>query len=176
MIIENKKFKKYISHEIIQNQIELIAKKINIKHETERPIFLVILKGAVLFASDLLKNINIKKCEIEFINATSYEGGLVSTGQVKIFNIPKNLKNRNVIIIEDIVDSGITIKSLIEMLQTQEPKSIEIATLFRSEIARQNKIHCDYVCFESNNEFILGYGLDYKEYGRNLKDIYILDE
>lgn len=165
MIINSKKFKKYINSKKILDRINYLSKKINQDYKNKNPTFICVLDGSFMFAAELYKQISIKS-DICFVKINSYKG----TKSKKINNIlglPKNLKNKNVIVIEDIVDTGNTIKYLIDKIQC---KSLRVATLLSKPECHKTKL--DYVGFEISNKFVIGYGLDYNGQGRNLSEIY----
>ena len=169
----DKKFQRTISNEEIQIAISKMAKKINTDLKNEDVIFLGILNGAFLFAADLFRQIDFN-AQISFLKVASYQG-TSSGGNVKrLIGINEDIADKTVVIIEDIIDSGVTIDYLLRQLKGYEPKKIIIATfLFKPEaFVRDFKI--DYIGMEIPNDFIVGYGLDYYGYGRNLKDIYTL--
>lgn len=169
--LHDKSFDIFITEEKIQTSIKNIASNINNDYKDKNPLFIGILNGSFLFAADLFKQIN-GNCEITFLKLTSYEG-VSSSGAVReLIGINENIKNRHVIILEDIVDTGVTLEKIIEILSVNEPASIKIATLLFKPKAYQKTLSVDYVGFEVGNEFLVGYGLDYDGLGRNLKDIY----
>lgn len=173
--IKNKEFKIYIESKLIQERVYEIAKQIEKDFEDKNPVFLIVLTGSIFFATDLLKDININ-CNIQMISAKSYGNNMHSSGKVKIENLNLNIKNRHVIIIEDIVDTGITINSILKELKKENPKSVKVASLLNKQENRIITSDVDYIGFEIPDKFIVGYGLDYAEYGRNLKDLYLLDD
>ena len=174
--IKDKTFVKYITSTEIDIAIEKLALQINHDYKDKTPIMLVVLNGAILFASDLLKKLTIN-CEVSCIKVSSYEGGLSSTNNVKsIIGLNTDVSNRDVIIIEDIVDTGLTISSLMNQLNESNPSSVKIAALTFKKEAYKIDLPIDYVAIEIPNKFIVGYGLDYDELGRNLPDIYQLFE
>ena len=173
--IKDKTFKTSISQEEIQQRIKEVAARINKDMAGKNPLFLGVLNGAFMFAADLMREITIP-CEISFVKLASYQG-TTSTGKVKeIFGINEDLTGRNVIIIEDIVDTGRTMKQLVESLGTRRLESVHICSLFVKPDKLQEPIDVDYACFSIPNDFIVGYGLDYDQMGRNLKEIYTLVE
>ena len=168
-------FKTSISQEEIQQRIKEVAARINKDMAGKNPLFLGVLNGAFMFAADLMREITIP-CEISFVKLASYQG-TTSTGKVKeIFGINEDLTGRNVIIIEDIVDTGRTMKQMVESLGTRRLESVHICSLFVKPDKLQEPIDVDYACFSIPNDFIVGYGLDYDQLGRNLKEIYTLVE
>ena len=171
--IKDKTFVKYISSSDIDKSVAILANRIKNDYNGKTPIILVVLNGAILFASDLLKKLSID-CEVSCIKVSSY-AGLTSTNEVKsIIGLNTDISGRDVIIIEDIVDTGLTVSSLIDQLTASNPSSIKIATLTFKRDAYKLDIPIDYIAMEIPNKFIVGYGLDYDELGRNLPDIYQL--
>jgi hypoxanthine phosphoribosyltransferase len=174
--IKDKTFVKYITTKEIDIAVEKLAHQINHDYQGKTPIMLVVLNGAILFASDLLKKLTID-CEVSCIKVSSYDGGLTSTNNLKsIIGLNTNVNNRDVIIVEDIVDTGLTVSSLVAQLKESTPASVKIAALTFKKEAYKIDLPVDYVAIEIPNKFIVGYGLDYDELGRNLPDIYQLFE
>lgn len=172
--IKDKTFVKYITSTEIDNAVATLAERLNNDYKDKIPVIMVVLNGAILFASDLLKKLTIQ-CEVSCIKVSSYGGGLTSTNKVKsLIGLNTDINNRDVIIIEDIVDTGLTISSLIQQLNESNPSSIRIAALTFKREAYKAEAPIDYVALEIPNKFIVGYGLDYDELGRNLPDIYQL--
>lgn len=171
----DRSFVPYISQEKIEKRVQELAFQINKDLEGKDVFFLGILNGAFMFASDLFKHIDLK-CQITFLKLASYEG-TSSTGKIKrLIGINEDIKDQTVIIIEDIVDSGITLEHIIRQLNGYEPAEIKTATMFFKPVAYRKDIPLDYVGMEIPDVFIVGYGLDYNGYGRNLKDLYKIDE
>lgn len=171
--IKDKEFRIYIPHEKILQRVKEIAQQINEEYKGKQPIFLAILNGSFFFASDLLKEINLN-CEISFVKLASYLG-TKSTGQVKeIIGLTSSINGRDIIIVEDIVDTGKTMKSLLNQLKQFYPDSVKVATLLLKTDALIENVSPDYTGFEISDDFVVGYGLDYDQFGRNFKDIYIL--
>jgi hypoxanthine phosphoribosyltransferase len=170
--LKDKEFQIFISHKIIQEAIQKIAVQINEDYrDKETPIFLSILNGAFMFTADLFRELEINSY-LSFIKFASYQG-TSSTGEVKeLIGINEDLKDKNVILLEDIVDSGLTIKKVAEQVKTLHPKDMKIATMLLKPDVFDGKIKLDYVGMEVANEFIIGYGLDYNGLGRNYRDIY----
>jgi hypoxanthine phosphoribosyltransferase len=171
----DKEFKPYISSSEILKRVKEISDKLNKELEGKDPIFMGILNGSFMFASDLYKEITVDS-QITFLKLASYQG-TGSTGTVKrLIGINEDIKNRTVIVVEDIVDTGNTLDSIIKQLNGYEPAEIIIVTLlFKPEAYKKDfKIH--HYAFEIPNDFIIGYGLDYNGYGRNLKDILVINE
>jgi hypoxanthine phosphoribosyltransferase len=172
--LHDKEFKIFIPHEKILKSIGEVAAKINIDYkERETPLFLSVLNGSFMFTSDLIKLIDFQ-CEISFIKLSSYSG-TESTGEIKeIMGLNSPVKGRSVIIVEDIVDTGATIEELYRMLDEAGAADVKICTLLLKPEAYHKDIKIDYVALEIPNDFIVGYGLDYNELGRQYKDIYVL--
>ena len=169
--ILDKTFVSFISHKEIQSAIKELSKKILNDYGDKTPLFICILNGAFVFAADLFKEYT-GKAEITFIRLSSYEG-TSTTGKVKpVLGLDTSVIGRDLIILEDIIDSGITIEFLISELAKENPSSIRVATLLLKPDALQKPVKPDYVGIELPNDFIVGYGLDYDGLGRNLKDIY----
>ncbi|MCE6990721.1 hypoxanthine phosphoribosyltransferase [Dyadobacter sp. CY323] len=172
--ILDKTFVPFISKEEIETRITELAASISRDYKDSCPVFLVVLNGAFLFASELVKRIPLS-CEITFIRVSSYSK-TESTGEVKeIIGIDKNLANRDIIIIEDIVDTGLTMSQLISKVWEKSPKSVEVATLLHKPESLKTPIELRYTGFKIGNKFVVGYGLDYDEIGRNLDSIYALE-
>lgn len=171
--ILDKNFTPFISREIIETRITEIAKQINTDYEGRCPLFIVVLNGAFLFATELVKNIPLS-CEITFVRLSSYSQ-MESTGKVRqIIGLEEKIAERDVIIIEDIVDTGLTMTQLVAQIENLKPNSIEIATLLHKPDALQKPVKMRYIGFEIENKFVVGYGLDYDGLGRNLDALYVL--
>jgi len=173
--VHDKVFEKYLSEKQILASIDVIAEAINSDYADKNPIFLSILNGSFMFTSDLLKRIT-RPSELTFLKLASYQG-TSSTGKVKVLvGLNESLVNRDVIILEDIVDSGHTMVKLIEQVQSHNPASIKVATFLFKPDACKIDVPLDYVGMRIPNDFIVGYGLDYDGLGRNFPDIYSLVE
>lgn len=171
--VKDKMFEPFITEERIQSEVSRIASQMNQELADKDPIFLGILNGAFMFASDLYKQI-LFPCQITFLKLTSYSG-TKSTGAVKqLIGINFDLKDRVVVVLEDIVDTGITLETIIRQLSGYQPAEIKVATFLHKPDATIRDVKLDYVGIEIPNDFILGYGLDYDGYGRNFKEIYQL--
>ena len=173
--LHDKTFLPFIDKKSIEKEIARVAKQINSDYEGKKPLLVGILNGSVLFFSDLLKQINID-CEIAFLRVSSYKGTETTGNVKKVLGLDKNIQNKDVIIIEDIVDTGITLEHIYKDLSLSSPASIKIATLLFKPHAYQKNYPVDYVGFKVGNEFLVGFGLDYNELGRNLDEIYIIKE
>jgi hypoxanthine phosphoribosyltransferase len=169
--IKDKSFKTFIPEEEILKRVKIVADKLNKDMEGKNPLFLAVLNGSFVFAADLMRYIT-KPCEISFVKLASYQG-TASTGVVKeIFGVNEDLQGRTVVIIEDIVDTGRTMKRMLESLGTRSPESLHICTLLLKPEKLEMPLNIEYVAMEIPNDFIVGYGLDYDQQGRNLRDIY----
>ncbi len=169
--IKDKEFALSIPEEEILKAVKEVGLAINRDLEGTNPLFICVLNGAFMFAGDLMKTINIP-CEITFIKLSSYDG-LYTSGTVKeIIGLNESVVGRNVVVVEDIVDTGITMERILSSLKAKGASDIRIATFLQKPDALQKDINVDYVAMKIPNDFIVGYGLDYDGYGRNLKDIY----
>lgn len=174
VVIHGHTFKTKISSSEIQKAVAEVAKQINKDLKGKQPLFLAVLNGSFMFAADLMKKVNIE-CEISFVKVASYEG-TSSTGKIKqLIGLNEDIKGRTVVIVEDIVDTGNTIENVWEQLKTLGVADIKIATLLFKPKAYTKTVPIEYVAIVIPNDFIVGYGLDYKGLGRNLEDIYVLD-
>lgn len=173
--VKDKTFKTFIPEDEIQRRVKAVAEKINKDLEGRNPLFLAVLNGSFMFAADLMRYITIP-CEISFVKLASYQG-TTSTGKVKeIIGINENLQDRTVVIVEDIVDTGKTMKRMLETLGTRKPESLHICTLLVKPNKLEENLKIEYAAMEIPNDFIVGYGLDYDQQGRNLRDIYTVVE
>lgn len=169
--IHDREFVKSISREEIDKEIKRVAAQINHDYAGKRPLFIGVLNGSFMFVADLLKNIELE-CEISFVKLSSYQG-TNSTGVVReVLGLTDSIVGRDVIIIEDIVDTGYTMQSMLETLGTREPASLEIASLFVKPARMKVPVDVKYGVFTIPDRFIVGFGLDYNQLGRNLPDIY----
>jgi hypoxanthine phosphoribosyltransferase len=171
--IKDKTFKPYISEEQILNAVRELASAINRDLADEIPVFLVVLNGSFMFASDLLKGISIP-CELSFIKVASYHGTSSAGSVTELIGLTEDLSGRTVVIVEDIVDTGTTIEKLISVLRKKNVKQVRIASALFKPDAYKKEHRIDYPGIEIGNEFVVGYGLDYDGHGRNLKEIYVL--
>ncbi len=175
VIIHGKEFRIAYKEEEILDAVKKVADRINHDLAGKNPLFLAVLNGAFVFAADLLRMITIP-CEISFVKLASYQGTL-STGKIKeVIGINEDLTNRTVVILEDIVESGFTMKRMMETLGTRNPKSIHVCTLLHKPDRLEVDINMEYIAMKIPNDFIVGYGLDYDGQGRNLRNIYSIVE
>ncbi len=174
--IHDKNFVPYLKNDEIQRIVKEVAEKVYEDYKDETPVFIGVLNGVIMFFSDFLKYYP-GKCEIAFIQMSSYSG-TESTGIVyKKMDLTKEVEGRHIILMEDIVDTGNTIESLYKYFEnTQRPKSLKVASLLLKPEVYQKDFEIHYVAKEIPNKFVLGYGLDYDELGRNLPDLYQLEE
>ena len=169
----DKEFEVSIPSSIIQARIEELAIELEKDMKGKRPVFLGILNGSFMFASDLFKRINFE-AQISFLKLASYQG-TSTTGTVKqLIGLNQDIEGQHVVILEDIVDTGITLETIIRQLSGYQPASIKIMSLLYKPDACKQDIKLDYIGFSVPNDFIIGYGLDYNGFGRNLEDIYTL--
>jgi hypoxanthine phosphoribosyltransferase len=173
--IHDKKFRiSYPEAEILKH-VQAVADRINKDMKDKYPLFLAVLNGSFVFAADLMRLITIP-CEISFVKLASYQGTM-STGKIKeVIGINEDISGRTVIILEDIVESGLTMKRMIDSLGTRNPESVHICTLLLKPEKLKVNLNIEYAAMEIPNDFIVGYGLDYNQQGRNLRDIYTLVE
>ncbi len=174
--LKDRRFKVMIPAEEIDRAVQAIADRINADYaERETPIFLGVLNGSFMFLSDLIKKIEFQN-EISFVKLASYDG-LSSTGAVKdLIGLNGSIEGRHVVIVEDIVDTGESIEHMLKALQERHPASVEVCTLFFKPNSYNRSHEIKYRAMEIGNEFIVGYGLDYDQVGRSLKDIYVVTE
>ena len=173
--LHNKTFEIFIPETEISAIVHAMANQIN-NSGIKNPLFIAVLNGSFLFAADIMRKINITNCEISFIKLSSYLG-TESSGEVnELIGLGKNIRNRNVVILEDIIDTGVTLEKIISLLEKEEINDIKVATLLFKPEAYQKEIEIDFIGKSIANDFVVGYGLDYDEIGRNLPHIYKLKE
>ena len=175
IVLKDKTFKVNIPSSEINKAVGEVAHRINLELTDKKPLFLSVLNGSFMFASDLMKKLTID-CEISFVKVASYDGTSTTGTHKQLIGLNEDIKGRTVVIVEDIVDTGLTIENVINQLLTMEPAEIKIATLLYKPEAYRGKIELDYVAIVVPNDFLVGYGLDYDGLGRNLPDIYVLDK
>ncbi|MGD9930781.1 MAG: hypoxanthine phosphoribosyltransferase [Mangrovibacterium sp.] len=170
--ILDKEFELFIPYEKIRSVVEKMSDEMNAKLEGKNPLFLCILNGSFMFAAEIYKRITLLDAEISFVKLASYSG-TSTTGDVKeLIGLNEHLEGRTVVVLEDIVDTGITIAKVIDQIKSKNPAEVQVATLLLKPDALQNEVQLDYVGLEIPNDFIVGYGLDYDGRGRNLIDIF----
>jgi hypoxanthine phosphoribosyltransferase len=169
--LRDKSFTKYITADKIQSRIQELSARINTELAGKNPLFVIVLNGAFIFASDLLKGVTID-CEMAFVKLSSYQG-TSSTGVVQQeLGLSTDIKGRTIVVIEDIVDTGLTLEKFMATLREMEPADIRVASCLLKPDAFSDKFPVDYLGFSIPNEFVVGYGLDYDGLGRNSADIY----
>lgn len=176
--LHDKTFDIYLPHAQIMEAIDTLAARINADYADAEnyPLFLGVLNGAFMFAGELMQRMDFD-CEISFVKMASYQGTRSSGRIEELIGLTSNLKGRDIIIIEDIVDTGHSIEHILRSLVGHEPASVKVATLLYKPAACKPTVKVDYAALEIPNDFIVGFGLDYNQLGRNLKDIYrIADE
>lgn len=169
----DKTFVPYLEEAEIQGKITELAAQLNKDYEGKRPLFLSVLNGSFLFTADLFKQITIE-AEVSFIKLASYKGTSSTGNVITAIGLDTNVKDRHIIILEDIIDTGKTLHHYLPQLESMQPASVKIAVLLDKKEALQYPVKIDYACFEIPNKFVVGYGLDYDGLGRNSKDIYQL--
>lgn len=173
--VKDRLFRKFITEEEIKERVAAVASDISRDMDGKNPLLLAVLNGSFVFAADLVRRLTIP-CEVQFVKMSSYEG-TASTGTVKeLIGISEDLTGRHVVIVEDIVDTGHTMKQMVEQLAGRHPASVSVCTLLLKPDKLQEDISVDYVAMQIPNDFIVGYGLDYDQQGRGLRDIYVLAE
>lgn len=170
--IDDKEFELLLSYEQIEKRIRFIGIQLNVDFDKRVPVFVGVLNGSFIFLADLMKEIEISS-EVTFVKVSSYNGDKSSQIVTAELDVTMNLKGRDVILVEDIIDTGLTLEYLIEMVKKHDPASISICTLLLKPKSLQKEIkNINYIGFEIPDDFVVGYGLDYKGLGRNLKDIF----
>ena len=171
--IEAYVFEEFISAEEIKDRIEVIACELRQRYADKNPTFLVILNGAFIFCSDLMRAYG-EDCTVSFVKLSSYDG-MKSTQKVKVdLGINADIKGKDVIIVEDIIDTGTTLNKFLDDVNFEEPRSVALVSLVVKRDAMKFDIPIDYYGFNIPNDFVIGYGLDYNEYGRELSSLYRL--
>jgi len=171
MQIKDLRFKQFINKSEIQDVVRKLAATLNEDYRDKSPLFLPVLNGSFIFASDLIKQIEVP-CKVSFVKVASYNG-TASSGQLKtLIGLEESLFNQDVLIVEDIVDTGLTLQKITEELRALGTRSVEVVALLRKKPAREKQVSVKYVGMDIDDEFVLGYGLDYDGLGRNLKEIY----
>ncbi|MFO7526326.1 MAG: hypoxanthine phosphoribosyltransferase [Ignavibacteriaceae bacterium] len=176
IIVNGEVFKVLLSEEQIQNRTKELAIQISKDYNGKVPVFIGVLNGAFIFMADLIKNLNIN-CEIDFFKLSSYGDSKISSGKVKLLKeLNCDVTNRDIIIVEDIVDSGLSIKFLEQIFEEHNPASMRVVSLLMKPKSIKYDIKIDYIGFNIPSKFVIGYGLDYEQRFRNLKSIYVLNE
>ena len=173
--IKDKTFETSITEEQIKQRVKEVAQQISKDMEGKVPLLIGVLNGSFMFVADLMREITIP-CEISFVKLASYEG-ILSTGKVtEVMGLNEDITDRTVIIVEDIVDTGRTMRQMLSSLRVRHPKSVDICTLFLKPEKLEEPLDIKYAAFTIPNDFIVGYGLDYDQLGRGLKEVYTLVE
>ena len=176
IIVEGLPFVPYITRDVIREKVEELGAKLKKDLEGSKPVFLCVLTGAFVFAADLIRAIGLHDAKVQFVKYSSYEG-THSTGTVrKIMGLNEDVSGKDVVIIEDIVDTGLTAVQMIEDIKEQNPASVRFVSLLHKPDNARNDFKPDYVAFTIPPKFIIGYGLDLDGKARNLKDIYVIEE
>lgn len=171
MKIKDIEFIEFISEAEIQEKIQALAEEINRYYEGRTPVFLPVLNGSFMFAADLLKHVFLS-CRVSFVKISSYEG-LSSTGQLKtLIGLDESLFNQDIVIVEDIVDTGFTLQKIVSELKSLGTRSVEVVSLLRKSPAREKGVQVRFAGFDIEDQFVLGYGLDYDGLGRNYRQLF----
>ena len=171
--VNGQRFNVYLTHEEIQQRVRKMGETLSHQFQDKRPIFIGVLNGAYIFLADLMRFVTIP-CEVDFLKLSSYGDEKVSSGEVEeLKQIDADIEGRNVILVEDIVDTGLSMKYLVDKVKGMKPKTLTVVTMLHKHEATTYDVKIDYVGFKIPNLFVLGYGLDYAQEGRNLAQIYI---
>ena len=176
IVCRGERFRIYLDEDTIQRRIAELGHQISREYEGKTPILIGVLNGSFMFIADLMRAIDID-CEVDFWKLSSYGAEKVSSGRVReLKKVDAELEGRHVIVVEDIVDTGLSMRYILDRMQEYNPASLRVVTLLHKPDATKTDVRLDYVGFEIPKIFVLGYGLDYGQLGRNLPEIYILDE
>ena len=176
ILVGTEKFVPMLSEDKLQKRIKELGKQISEDYKSKLPIFIGVLNGSFMFLADLMKNVDIH-CEMDFFKLSSYGDAKISTGNVKLLKeLNADISERHIIVVEDIVDSGLSITYIKKILDQFNPASIRYASLLVKPGSLKYDVKIDYIGFEINDEFVIGYGLDYAQKYRNLRSIYVLSE
>ncbi len=170
--VHDRFFEPFILSDEIENRVKQIASSIGKEYEGKNPLFLAVLNGAFILAADLLREINFQS-EISFVKIASYQGTQSTETVKELIGFTENLNGRHVIIVEDIIDTGLSMHHILKQVHSYQPASVKIATLLLKREALQYPIEADYIGFDIEQKFVLGYGLDYDGLGRNLPHIFV---
>jgi len=177
MKIGDQKFQILIEKKDIEKRIHKLAKKIQHDFHGEELIIVCVLKGAFIFCADLVRQFEDFKCRVDFVQLSSYSDGMTSSGKINLIkDLEIDIKGKNVLIVDDILDTGLSLDYLVKHLKEREPKNIKTCVLLDKPSRRKFDVKSDYIGFEIENEFVVGAGLDYNEHYRNLRDIFIIEE
>ena len=173
--LHDKSFVPYLSDAELQVGIQKVADQINKDYKGKKPLFLAVLNGAFMFTSDLLKKIDLE-CEVSFVKLSSYSQ-MNSSGNVKeLIGLTQDIEGRDILVLEDIIDTGNSMASILPGLREKNPNSVELVTLLHKPEALQKDLFIKYIAFNIPNKFVVGYGLDYDQLGRNIPNLYQLEE
>ena len=176
VIIRGERFRKYLTAETLRRRTKEIGEQIAAEYGDKKPILIGVLNGAFIFLADLMRSIDID-CEVDFMKLSSYGASKISSGEVReLKQVDADIKGRHVLVVEDIVDTGLSMQFILDQMAKSEPASLKTVTLLHKYEATKVDVPLDYVGFRIRNLFVVGYGLDYGQVGRNLADIYILEE
>ena len=177
VIVNDEEFAPFISAKKIRKRVKDLGARINSDYKNKAPIFIGALNGSFIFFADLLREIKID-CEIDFLKLSSYGAEKISSGRVKLLkDLNCQVEGRHIIIVEDIVDTGLSIQFMKMLIKSHNPKSVSVATLLlKPESVKDKKLKIEYVGFKIPNNFVVGYGLDYAQKGRNLPQVYSIIE
>ncbi|MCL4547605.1 MAG: hypoxanthine phosphoribosyltransferase [Bacteroidetes bacterium] len=176
ILVGTEKFVPYLTEEVIQKRIAELGKQISEEYKAKLPIFIGVLNGSFMFMSDLLKNVTIN-CEMDFFKLSSYGDEKISSGRVKLVkDLNADINDRHLIIVEDIIDTGLSINYIEQMIKEHTPASMKVVSLLVKPESLKYDIKIDYIGFKIPNKFVIGYGLDYAQKYRNLRSIYVLSE
>ncbi len=174
LVLNGEEFKLYLSEERIQQRIQQLAKKISKDYKGRVPIFIGVLNGAFIFMSDLIRNLTID-CEVDFLKLSSYGDAKISSGKVRMLKeLNCQVEGRDIIVVEDIIDSGLSIDFMKRLIMEMNPRSFNVVSLLYKKKAIKIHTPIKYVGFRIPNKFVIGYGLDYEQTLRNLKEVYCL--
>jgi hypoxanthine phosphoribosyltransferase len=173
--VHDKIFEPFISNDLINERVQQIAGRINIDYKGKNPLLIGILNGSFIFAADLFRRLTVN-AEISFIKLASYKGTSSTDHVITAIGLEENLHNRDIIIVEDIIDTGKTMSSFLPEVLQRQPASLRIATFLTKPDALKYDIKADYTAFEIEDKFVVGYGLDYNGLGRNFPDLYVLKD
>jgi hypoxanthine phosphoribosyltransferase len=172
--INGEEFRVYLTHEEIQQRIKQLGSRISKDYKEKKPIFIGVLNGAYIFLADLMRYVNIP-CEVDFLKLSSYGDEKVSSGQVhELKEIDADIHGRHIILVEDIIDTGLSMNYLADKMRQLNPASVTVVTLLHKKEATVHDVQIDYAGFKIPNLFVVGYGLDFAQEGRNLSQVYIL--
>lgn len=173
--LRGERFKVFLDRETLQQRVAELGEQISRDYDGKRPILIGVLNGAFMFLSDLMKTLRID-CEVDFLKLSSYGAEKITSGVVReLKKIDADLEGRHVLVVEDIIDTGLSMQYIMDIMHAQNPASVRSVTLLHKYEATEVEVPVNYVGFRIKNRFVVGYGLDYGQVGRNLPDLYVLD-